>query len=130
VLQGLLDAAATLAAFVIGLMLFPLQLPVAQTMAFATLVGAELLRAYSARSLRYSVFQIGLFSNRWMVVATGFSFVLLLLVIYLPALQPAFNTFPLSVREWAIVIPLALLPFIGSELAKLIVRIRGHSLAK
>ena len=118
VFQGLLDATVTLTAFLIGLSLFPGQIAGAQSMAFATLVTTELLRAYSARSLRRPVVSLGILSNRFMIGATVLSFLLLLLVLYLPPLQPAFNTVPLGLNEWLLIIPLALIPFLGSELFK------------
>ena len=49
-----------------------------QTVAFATLVISELLRAYTARSEHYSVFKIGVFSNKWMQYAVGVSLLLVL----------------------------------------------------
>ncbi|MGQ9676820.1 MAG: cation-translocating P-type ATPase [Chloroflexota bacterium] len=117
-LQALLQSGATLAAFVVGLAIYPSRIEIAQTMAFATIVGAELLRALSARSLRRTVFSLGVFSNRAMTGALALSFTLLLVVMYLPPLQSAFNTVPLGGEQWAVVGPLILLPFVGSELAK------------
>ena len=73
----------------------------AETMAFVTLSLCELFRAYTVRSERASLFQIGVFSNRYMQYAVGLSIVLLLLVVQLPFLQPIFNTHFLSGREWA-----------------------------
>ena len=64
----------------------------AETMAFVTLSLCELFRAYTVRSERLSIFTIGVFSNRFMQYAVGFSIVLLLLVTGVPFLQPIFNT--------------------------------------
>jgi Ca2+-transporting ATPase len=64
----------------------------AETMAFVTLSLCELFRAYTVRSERASLFSIGVFSNRYMQLAVGFSIVLLLLVSAVPFLQPIFNT--------------------------------------
>lgn len=92
----------------------------ARTFAFVALIMAELFRAYSSRSDRQTVFKLGLFSNKSMVYATLFSFVLLLLVIYVPFLDIIFMTVPLTLQHWFYLLPLALLPFVVGELFKVL----------
>ncbi|HJR80284.1 MAG TPA: cation-translocating P-type ATPase [Anaerolineales bacterium] len=94
----------------------------AETMAFVTLSLCELFRAYTVRSERASIFQIGIFSNRYMQYAVGLSIVLLLLVCSVPFLQPIFNTHFLSGREWAVVVGLAIIPAIAEEITKFFLR--------
>jgi len=94
----------------------------AETMAFVTLSLCELFRAYTVRSERASLFQIGVFSNRYMQYAVGLSIVLLLLVCSVPFLQPIFNTHFLSGREWLIVVGLALIPATAEEITKFFLR--------
>ena len=94
----------------------------AETMAFVTLSLAELFRAYTVRSERASIFQIGVFSNRYMQYAVGLSIALLLLVVNLPFLQPIFNTHSLSGREWGVVLGLAIIPAIAEEITKFFLR--------
>ena len=94
----------------------------AETMAFVTLSLCELFRAYTVRSERASLFQIGVFSNRYMQYAVGLSIALLLLVCSVPFLQPIFNTHFLSGREWAFVVGLALIPAIAEEITKFFLR--------
>jgi Ca2+-transporting ATPase len=94
----------------------------AETMAFVTLSLCELFRAYTVRSERASLFQIGVFSNRSMQYAVGLSIALLLLVCSVPFLQPIFNTHFLSGREWAIVVGLALIPATAEEITKFFLR--------
>ncbi len=98
-------------------------LATAQTMAFVTLVLAELFRAYTARSEHYPLLKLGIFSNKWMQYATGFSVVLLLLVVYVPFLEPIFETVPLTLEEWLLVLPLTLLPSVVAEIHKYIARV-------
>ncbi len=90
----------------------------AQTVAFATLVTAELLRAYTSRSQEQSILRMGLTSNRYMVLATVSSLLLLLIVLYLPALTRLFQTVPLSPQDWIPIAFLATWPAIAAELAK------------
>jgi len=92
----------------------------AQTMAFVTLVMSELFRAYTARSERYPLFKLGLFTNKWMQYAIGFSVFLLLIVVYvpIPAINEIFNTTPITLSEWVVMIPLILLPSVVAEIWK------------
>ncbi len=94
----------------------------AETMAFATLSLAELFRAYTVRSERVSLFQIGVFSNKYMQYAVGVSITLLILVMTVPFLQPIFNTHPLNLTEWLTVLGLAILPAIAEEITKFFLR--------
>lgn len=90
----------------------------AATMAFVTLSMCELFRAFTVRSDRLSVFQIGLFSNRYMVAAVLVSLALLLVTVVTPFLNPIFNTRPLGLTEWAVVMGLALVPAVTEEITK------------
>lgn len=94
----------------------------AETMAFVTLSLCELFRAYTVRSERASIFQIGVFSNRYMQYAVGLSLVLLFLVCAVPFLQPIFNTHFLSAKEWAVVLGLGIVPAIAEEITKFFLR--------
>ncbi len=124
--QAVVMTAAVLLAFVYGLNQYPDSLQAAQTVAFATLVMSELFRAYTARSEHFSVFSIGIFSNKWMQWAVGSSFVLLLLVIYVPFLQPFFGTVSLTLNDWLVMLPLMFLAPIAAEVTKVYLRRRTH----
>lgn len=95
-------------------------LDVARTVAFATLICAELFRAFAARSERISVFKLGLFSNKMMNIAVALSLVMLVAVIYIPGLNGIFNNVALNPLAWVVILPLAILPFAVSEISKLI----------
>jgi Ca2+-transporting ATPase len=109
-----------LAAFLIGLAEHGQDL--AETMAFVTLVLAELPIAYTTRSERYPLYRLGFFSNKWMQRAVGLSILLTLAVIYVPFLNRPFNTVSLSWPHWAIILPLAITPAIVAEISKFFVR--------
>ena len=94
-----------------------IDLSMARTFAFATMISAELLRAYTTRSEHYSVFKIGLFSNKYMNIGVGVSFSLLMLALYGP-LHEIFRTQILGLKEWSIVGGFAILPFVAGELGK------------
>jgi Ca2+-transporting ATPase len=90
--------------------------------AFVTIISCELLRAYTARSERYTIFKIGVFSNRNMNLATIFSFSLLFVVMLIPALRDIFNVSRFSINDLEIVALLAILPLIFGELTKVVKR--------
>ncbi len=126
--QTVAITAAVLAAYWLGRSYFAERtgqepLIVAETMAFATLVLSELFRAYTSRSERYPLLKLGIFTNKWMQYAVGFSIVMLLLVIYIPvpAVQEIFNTTPLTFNEWLAMAPLILLPSVFAELQKVVI---------
>jgi Ca2+-transporting ATPase len=96
----------------------------AETMAFVTLSLCELIRAYTVRSERLSIFRLGVFSNKYMQYAVGLSIFLLILVVSLPFLQPIFNTHFPSMREWGVILSLALVPAIAEEITKAYLRRR------
>ena len=100
-------------------------LPTWQTVAFATLTLSELLRAFTARSERISVFKLGIFSNRTMNMAVIFSIVLVIAVIYVPFLNVIFGTVPLSLVDWVWIIPFALMASVAAELTKIYLRARA-----
>jgi Ca2+-transporting ATPase len=117
-MQTVAITAATLSAFVIGLRWFPDNVRMAQTMAFATLSISELFRAYTSRSERYSLRAVGVFSNKWMQWAVLASLIIVLAIIYVPFLDPIFNTEFLRLREWLVIAPLILVPAIAAEVHK------------
>ncbi len=116
--QTAAKAGATLAAYIIGLNLYPENIEAAKTMAFATLTFSELLRAFTSRSERYLLFKVGVFTNKYMFLAVASSLILSLVVIYIPFLRPFFDTVPLNLQQWAIILPLLSLPAVVHELTK------------
>jgi P-type Ca2+ transporter type 2C len=66
-----------------------------------------------------------------MVYAVLASLVLLLAVVYVPFLQPIFDTTALSWTQWEILLPMLLIPSIVAEAAKSVAqrKSRGRALA-
>jgi Ca2+-transporting ATPase len=126
-IQTVAITAVTLTAYLAGLRLYPDQPEMAITMAFVTLSFSELLRAFTARSERYPILKIGIFTNRFMNYAVIFSFILLLAVIYIPILNPVFNTVPLGWEQWRFILPMLFIPAITAELTKMILTRRLSS---
>jgi Ca2+-transporting ATPase len=76
----------------------------ARTLAFCTIVAFEWLMAFSARSDEHTIFRIGVFRNRALIISISLAVALQIAVVYLPFLQVAFKTVPLSLSSWGIVI--------------------------
>lgn len=118
--QTVAITSVTLLAFFIGMQKYPATPELARTMAFATLSFSELLRAFTARSERYPLLRIGVFTNRYMNLAVLSSLVLLIGVLYTPFLNTIFDTTPLGWAQWQLLLPLLIIPSIAAELTKFI----------
>ena len=60
------------------------------------------------------------FGNASLNKAIVLSLVLLLVVVYVPFLDPIFHTIPLGFKDWGIILPLSLIPFVVAETTKFI----------
>jgi Ca2+-transporting ATPase len=119
--QTLAITSATLLAFYLGRSVYSQHIEYAETMAFVTLSCSELLRAYTSRSEYYPVLKIGVFKNRYMNYAVLSSLVLIMAVVYVPFLQPVFNTEPLGLAQWEIILPLLVIPSVAAEITKAVI---------
>jgi len=93
-------------------------LPKIQTLIFTLVVISLMFNAFNWRSERYSVFSLGIFTNRSLIYAVLSTVILQLAAIYIPIMQIAFRTVPLSLSDWAMIIPLASTTLIAMELTK------------
>lgn len=89
-----------------------------QTLIFTLVVFSEMFNAFNWRSDRYSIFSLGIFTNRSLVYAVLTTIILQLVVIYVPFFQTAFRTVPLSLSDWGVILPLASTTLISMELVK------------
>ena len=110
-------AVLTLSTFWIFL---PVGLDKARTGAFVALSLTQLFNLFNMRSLKHSLFSLGLWSNPSSVVAFVLSFFLLIFVIYTPFLGNLFSFVPLSLVEFLIILACSTLVFWGVELYKLL----------
>ncbi len=93
----------------------------ARTMAFTTLMMFQLFNVFNCRSSWRSAFS-GFFENKWLIGAVALSLITHVLVIYVPALQTAFHTVPLTAVDWMVTTGVAATLLIGMELFKLVLR--------
>jgi Ca2+-transporting ATPase len=92
-----------------------------RTMALMSLIFFELFLVFSCRSERYPLYEIGYFSNKWLVGAVVAAAALQFLILYTP-LNVAFKITPLGLTDWTIIGGLGSLGFVVFEAKKVISR--------
>jgi Ca2+-transporting ATPase len=90
----------------------------ARTQLFTAMILMELANAISARSLKHTVFKVGLFKNKFLWIAVLSSFALQLLVLYTPPLQALFDVRTPELIDWATAILFTLIVFGSLEIGK------------
>ena len=89
----------------------------ARTLAFNTLVLFQLFAVFSIRSDEASAVR-ELFANAWLWASVALAAALQGLVLYVPTMQKAFGTVPLSAADWALCMVVASLVLVARELQK------------
>ncbi|MBT2735476.1 calcium-translocating P-type ATPase, SERCA-type [Bacillus sp. ISL-7] len=107
--RGFLIGLVTLLSFMIVYNNDPSKLQYAQTVAFATLVMAQLIHVFDCRSEK-SVLSRNPFGNQYLVWAVLSSLALMFVVIYYPPLQPIFHTLPVAAKDWLLIVGLSSIP--------------------
>ncbi|KHD86191.1 cation-translocating P-type ATPase [Heyndrickxia ginsengihumi] len=107
--RGFLIGIVTLVAFMTIYYQNTDNLAYAQTVAFATLVLAQLIHVFDCRS-EHSVLARNPFGNMYLVMAVLSSILLMLVVIYVPLFQPIFHTLPIQPKDWLLIICLSMIP--------------------
>ncbi len=93
-----------------------------QTMVFTVLTLSQMMHVLAIRSEKQSLFSLGLFSNLPLLGAVALTFALQMTTIYVPFLNPIFNTAPLTMPELAFCLLLSAIVFVVVEIEKLLVR--------
>ena len=122
---GLWTGVVALAALVLALH-WGKSLPQAQGFTFVTLILVQFFNALNCRSLRHSLFKIGPFTNRWLLLAIASQVIMLSLVVYVPFLQDVFHTYALGPGDWIISLLLASSIFVVMEIAKMVTKLRSR----
>jgi len=116
--QGIMIGAIPLAAFITGLNEAGVAL--GQTMAFATLMFAQLVHVRNLHSNTRSSLAISPLKNKPLIGAIAASAGLALLVLLVPPLRDAFSLVPLDRNHWIAVILMSLIPIAVVDLFKLL----------
>ena len=99
----------------------------AQTMVFITLVLMQLVNAFNCRSDYLSLFKVGVFANRFLILAVLVSLAMMVMVIEWDPLSRLFHTTPLRWQDWVLAAGLSLTLIPVVELTKWVFRRRGRS---
>lgn len=75
----------------------------ARTVALNMFVAAEIAYLFSCRSLTRSAWQLGLFTNRWIVVGVLTQTAGQIALTYLPAMNALFGTAPIGIDSWLLI---------------------------
>jgi P-type Ca2+ transporter type 2C len=107
------------------------QLLEARTQLLTAMIGMELVIAISMRSLKYPVYKVGPFKNKWLWYAIISSFALQLVILYIPGLQALFDVHMPELIDWAIAGLFAGIVFASIEVGKFVTsRRRNESVSK
>lgn len=117
--QGLLVGLVGMLAFAISYWTWPGDDQRARALTFFVLVYAELFRALASRSRTHTFWQLGVWTNPFLVLAVLISALLQLGIVAFPLTQDVFGLPGHSLQEWAIIIALALTPVTLIEVTKL-----------
>ncbi len=90
----------------------------AQTLAFATMTFFQVFNSLNCRSQTKSIFKLGIFTNRYLLLAIIASVMLQIAAISIPALQTALGTTVLSLQDWLIVVLISSSVLIADEVRK------------
>jgi Ca2+-transporting ATPase len=126
---GLIESAASMSAYFYvnwrngwpGMPLAPVGTEVyrlATTMTLAGIVATQVGAVFACRSNRVSLFKVGFFTNRLVLVGIIVEIILLSLLSYTPFLHELFNTAPMGMADWAFVLAWTPVIFLADELRK------------
>jgi len=129
VIRGLMIAFCTLSVFILFLRQ-DTGLQAARTGAFLTLVITQLIHVFECKSEKRTLLHIPVLNNLWLVGAVCVSLLMILAVIYVPALRPIFKTVPLDLEQ---LVSVAVISFVGPAVVGFLNRRRtggAHGAAK
>ena len=115
IVEGIMIGVLTLVAFSIGNKYYGLE--VARTMAFLAIGFLELIHSFNVKNER-SIFEAGLFENKYLVESLVLGIFVQAIVVVVPAFASVFEVVPLNLTQWIITVAISLLPVPVIELQK------------
>lgn len=116
--QGVMLCAISLGAFAYSLYGLHQEVEQARTVTFTVMVIAQLVHAFNCRSERLSLFQVGLWTNRPLLLAFSLSLGIQIAVLTIPAAASVFKVGSLPIEDWGLIGAMGILPFFLMELTK------------
>jgi P-type Ca2+ transporter type 2C len=120
--EGLLLAVIALGAFSYSLFIWQQPIDQARTVTFTVMVAAQLVHAFNCRSDRWSLFHVGVTTNRALIWAVVASLILQVGILTIPVVEPIFKVVPLPIEDWELMVAMAVLPLAVVEGVKWVKR--------
>ncbi|MGL5381124.1 cation-translocating P-type ATPase [Clostridium sp.] len=127
IINGILIGVTTLFAFILGNYLYPDSLRHAQTMAFVVLSVSQLFFSLAMRSETKSLFEVGIFKNKWLILSILFGISIQFALISIPFTASIFKVYALSLKDWGLVLGISLIPFVVNEIVKIFFRLKDNN---
>lgn len=133
-INGLLIGLITLIAFIVGIGIYsgpeaifttefadvPREALVrGQTMAFITLSVSQLFHSINLRSTKKSLFQVGIFSNKYLLASILIGTSIQVALVNTPVFKEIFKIASITLKDWLFVLTLSALPVVFNELFKM-----------
>ena len=118
VLISFISVAGGLGLFLWELKVEHASLEAARTAVINVIVLVQAAYLLNCRSLTHSLFKIGLFTNRWVLVGSVTMLGLQLLVTYAPWMNRLFHTAPINLESWIRIVAIVLFAFTIVEIEK------------
>jgi magnesium-transporting ATPase (P-type) len=99
----------------------------ALTMTQAAVVFGQVANGFGCRTERESLFKVGLFTNRFLVVGELVGIGMILCISYVPFVADVFNTGPLTLADWGFLAVSAVVLFFAEEARKWFLRRRARA---
>jgi magnesium-transporting ATPase (P-type) len=99
----------------------------AQTAAANAIVFGQIFLLFNCRSRRYTMFKLGFFSNRWLLLGVVLMVFAQLLFTYVPVMNQLFRTDGIGLTDWAIIIGASVALYFGVEVLKRHLRLSSKS---
>ena len=115
IVEGIMIGVLTLVAFSIGNKYYGLE--VGRTMAFLSIGFLELVHSFNVKTEK-SIFEAGLFENKYLLGSFVLGIFIQGIVVVIPALANVFEVVPLNLTQWIITIAISILPIPVMELQK------------
>lgn len=91
-------------------------------MTFTTIAMFQVFNSLNVRSRTKSLFQLGLFTNPYLIGAIIVSVALQVAVTTVPFLQVALDTVPLALADWGMIVLVSSSVFVADEIRKAVQR--------
>jgi magnesium-transporting ATPase (P-type) len=94
----------------------------ALTMTQAAIVAGQVANGFGCRTERESLFKVGIFTNRFLVISQLIGIGIMCAISYVPFIADIFKTAPLTLADWGFLVVAAVALFFAEEARKWFLR--------